>query len=437
MSRKLWLLLTSVVLIWMMTLPVNAQTPDPPLPKHTAPYWDVVYWNNTSLEGDPAAIDTDLDLNHDWGAGSPHANVSADRFSARWARYFDWDAGSYRCYAWSDDGVRVYIDGRLIIDEWYDHPVQLSSADISPTAGHHLIEVEYYENAGDAVLRFSCGHPPVTTDGWQTEYFSNRWLRGAPVLTREETNIDFDWGHASPAPEIPDDGFSARWTRMAHFEPGSYRFTATTDDGVRLWVNDHLLIDNWRDQAFTARSGTIYLQGDVPIKMEYYENGGVAAARLTWTREGENPGPSTDGIIVDDTDPGFVQGGPASGWATAAEGYGGHLTWARNKNWLIRYQWPGYNWGRWYPDFAPGRYEVLVYIPERYTTSAEARYWVKHSDGYTLKVVDQSANGGRWVSLGTYWFNGDGEDRVSLATPTHESDRSRLLAFDAVKWVAR
>jgi hypothetical protein len=229
-----------------------------------------------------------------------------------------------------------------------------------------------------------------------------------------------------------------RWTRTAYFEPGSYRFTTATDDGVRLWVDNHLLIDNWRDQALTSHSGTLHLEGDVPIKMEYYENGGVAAARLTWERaDGNSPDPSPDGIIVDDTDAGFVKGGPASTWSTANEGYDGHLTWARNKNWFVRYQWPGYNWGRWYPNLAPGRYEVFAYIPDRYTTSTEARYWIKHSGGYTLRIVDQSANGNRWISLGTYDFNGDGEDRLSLATPTHEADRSSLLAFDAVKWVRR
>jgi hypothetical protein len=523
-----------------------------------------VYWNNTSLAGDPAAIAQETTLDHDWGAGSPDAKVNADQFSARWTRYIDVTGGRYRFTAVSDDGIRVYVDDQPIIDQWYDHPRQRFTADVELEPGHHLVTVEYYENAGAAVAQvswetaptssgvwhgeyydnrwfrgtplqqdvdtidfnwgygspapgipsdgfsvrwtrvayFSAGryrftassddgirvyvdrqlvidggwydHPtrtfvgdvtlregnqqvmveyyenaglatakvtwgpaPASTDGWSGEYFNNTSLSGAPVLTREDREIDFDWGYGSPAWELPNDRFSARWTRTVHFEPGSYRFTATTDDGVRLWVNEHLLIDNWRDQALTTRSGTIYLEGDVALKMAYYENGGVAAARLTWAREGENPTPPPDGIIVDDTDPGFVTGGPASGWGTAAEGYGGHLTWARNKAWAVRNQWPGYNWGRWYPSLTPGRYEVMVYIPERYTTSAKARYWVKHSGGFTLRVVDQSANGGRWVSLGTYGFNGDGEDRVSLATPTHEAHRSRLLAFDAVKWVAR
>jgi len=561
MRRNLRFFLTTLTLALVVISPAHAQTPEPPQVEHTAPYWDVVYWNNTSLTGDPAAIAQETELDHDWGAGSPHSNVNPDQFSARWTRYIDVTDGRYRFTAVSDDGIRVYVDDELIIDQWYDHSRLRFTADADLASGHHLVTVEYYENRGDAVVQVSWETAPTTHGVWRGEYYDNRWFRGspfrhdvdaidfnwgygspapsipsdgfsvrwtrtayfnagtyrftassddgirvyvdgqqvvkggwydhptrtfvgeitlkegehqivveyyenaglatakvtwgpasspsdgwngeyfdnpslsgAPLLIRNDDRIDFDWDYGSPAWEIPDDRFSVRWRRTAYFEPGSYRFTATTDDGVRLWVNGHMLIDNWRDQPFTARCGTIYLEGNVELKMEYYENGGVAAARLTWEREGENP--QTDGIIVDDIDPGFVKGGPASGWRTAAEGYGGHLTWARNKAWLVRWQYP-YNWGRWYPSLAPGRYEVFVYIPERYTTSAEARYWVKHRDGLTLRVVDQSANGNRWVSLGTYWFNGDGEGRVSLATPTHEPDRSRLLAFDAVKWVPR
>lgn len=436
MRWNLRFFLTTLTLTMVVVSPAHAQTPEPPITKHTAPYWDAVYWNNTSLAGDPAAITQETSLDHEWGAGSPHSNVNADRFSARWTRYIDVTEGRYRFTATSDDGIRVYVDDKLIIDQWYDQSPQTFTADISLTADHHLIKVEYYENGGGAVAKVSWEPVSAPSDVWRGEYFDNPSLSGAPRLTLRDARIDFDWGYRSPAREIPNDRFSVRWTREVTFEPGSYRFTATTDDGVRLWVNEHLLIDNWRDQAFTARSGTIYLEGNVPLKMAYYENGGVAAARLTWEREGENP-PPPDGVIVDDTDHGFVKGGPAFSWGTAAEGHGGHLTWARNKAWAVRNQWPGYNWGRWYPALMPGRYEVFVYVPERYTTSAKARYWVKHRDGLTLRVVDQSANGNRWVSLGTYWFNGDGEDRVSLATPTHEPDRSRLLAFDAVKWVAR
>jgi hypothetical protein len=170
-------------------------------------------------------------------------------------------------------------------------------------------------------------------------------LSGSPVLTRQDAVIDFNWGYGSPDSRILSDGFSVRWDRIVHFEAGRYRFTATSDDGVRLWVNDHLLIDHWRDQALTAHSGSLYLDGDVPISMEYYENGGVAGAHLTWSLDdGELP-PPDDVILVDDTDLGFVTGRSSYSWRMANEGYSGHLTWTWNNDWRR----PNYNWARCIP----------------------------------------------------------------------------------------
>ena len=419
----------------IVATPTPIAEPGPPQLKHTAPFWEVSYWNNLSLSGEPVMMGTDVNLDHDWGTGSPHSTVSADRFSARWQRYIDVAAGTYRFTATSDDGIRVIVDGRSIIDQWTDHPAQTFTGDIDLATGHHLVTVEYYENTGYAVVRVSWAAAPDTPHDWRGEYFANRWLGGAPALVRDDAKVDFDWGYGSPAMWIPGDGFSVRWTRNVYFESGSYRFTTTTDDGVRLWVNHHLLIDRWYDQPLRSHTGTLYLAGDVPIKMEYYENGGLAAARLTWTRVGGDPPPPPPPgvVLVDDTDPGFVKNGSVTGWRTAAEGYGGHLTWTRNND-RAR---PNYNWARWYPDLSPGWYEVFVYIPERYTTTSGARYWVSHRDGYTMRRVDQSANGDRWVSLGTYRFRGTRDDHVSLADVTFERYVSRLIGFDAVKWEPR
>ncbi|HEY9845679.1 MAG TPA: PA14 domain-containing protein, partial [Candidatus Caenarcaniphilales bacterium] len=65
----------------------------------------------------------------------------------------------------------------------------------------------------------------------------------------------------------------------------TYTFYVTTDDGVRLWVNGKLLVDNWVDQGPTERSGTIALTAgqEYGIRMEYYEKVGGAMAKLTWS----------------------------------------------------------------------------------------------------------------------------------------------------------
>jgi hypothetical protein len=276
---------------------------------------------------------------------------------------------------------------------------------------------------------------PVSTPsrGWRGEYYANRWLNHPPVLIRDDTSLGFNWSDGSPANGLPADNFSVRWTRTFHFEPGSYRFITTTDDGVRLWVNGHLLIDQWHDQALTPHNGTIYLSGDVPIKMEYYEHGGLASAWLTWVRDGWPTPQPPDAIVVDDGDRGFVTGGSTTGWRSAAEGYGGRLTWTRNND----YARHNYNWARWVPELAPGRYEIYVHVPQNYSTTSNARYWVRHAGGYTLRIVDQRTHGGRWVSLGTYRFAGDGAEYASLSDVTYESRLTRLVAFDAVKWEPR
>jgi hypothetical protein len=136
---------------------------------------------------------------------------------------------------------------------------------------------------------------------------------------------------------------------------------------------------------------------------------------------------------VDDGDSEFVKHGLESAWHSAPEGQGGFLTWTKNND--RRRQ--NYNWARWFVDLVPGRYEVFVYIPERYTTTSAARYWVSHAGGYTLRIVNQSRNGSRWVSLGTYSFRGTRDDHVSLSDVTYEPYLSTLIAFDAVKWEPR
>jgi hypothetical protein len=423
-----------IVLVLALLTTNTALAQEPFTPQHSDPTWRASYWNNTTLSGSPALQRDETSLNHDWGSGSPDSRVSADGFSARWTRYIDTQEDDYRFTAVSDDGIRVYVDNELIINEWNDHAVKTVSVSKRLQAGHHWVVVEYYENGGQAVARLSWAPASGPTNDWRGEYFDNATLSGEPLLVRNDERVDFDWGSGSPAPGlIGKDHFSARWTQTLDLPAGHYHFAMTVDDGARLWVNGHLLIESWRDQPAHTYTGDIYLPGgSVPIKMEYYENGGLAVARLTWTRN-DAPPPASDAIVVDDIDPGFVTGGSSSGWHIAYEGYDGRLLWTRNNDAAQA----NYNWARWYPDLKAGRYEVFVFIPERYTTTDNARYWISHADGYSLQVVNQSANGGKWVSLGAYRFDGGDDEYVSLSDITFEARLSRLIAFDAVKWEPR
>jgi beta-glucosidase len=121
--------------------------------------------------------------------------------------------------------------------------------------------------------------------GLQGEYFNNRNLQSPSVLTRIDPNVDFDWSSGSPAPAVNADNFSVRWTgKLVPKKTGQYSLGTTTDDGVRLYLNNQPLINDWQDHAVKTNSVTVDLEADheYDIRMEYYENGGLAVAKLVW-----------------------------------------------------------------------------------------------------------------------------------------------------------
>jgi hypothetical protein len=121
--------------------------------------------------------------------------------------------------------------------------------------------------------------------GWQADYFANRELRSPVALSRRDTVIDFDWGSGSPDPALPLDSFSARWRGATNFDQGVYRFTVTVDDGARLWVDDNLVIDSWKPESKRDLAAEVGLaRGEHKLRLEYFENRGVAAVRLSWEK---------------------------------------------------------------------------------------------------------------------------------------------------------
>lgn len=262
--------------------------------------WQAQYWNNRDLSGNPVLVRQESSINYDWGAGSPAPGVNADNFSAQWTETTNVPEGTYRFTATMDDGMRVFVDDVVVIDQWFEGEARTVTADVFLGAGTHTVRVQYFEAGGLAVARLnialvSAPPPPPTTQAWRGEYFNNTNLAGTPSLIRDDANINFNWGLGSPAPSIQSDFFSVRWTRTLTLEPGTYRFTTVTDDGVRLTVNGSQIINRWQVQAATAFSADITIPGGATVvTMEYFENTQLAEARLTWTRlSGGNPPPPT------------------------------------------------------------------------------------------------------------------------------------------------
>jgi hypothetical protein len=126
---------------------------------------------------------------------------------------------------------------------------------------------------------------PLVITGWLGQYYANTSLTGDPVLARNDNTIEFNWGAHSPAPGlIPDQRFSARWTRAMYFSAGNYRFWAEADDGVRLWLDDNPIMDEWHTASGAKYSGDVYNlgEGQHTVKVEYYQDTGNAQVRVWW-----------------------------------------------------------------------------------------------------------------------------------------------------------
>lgn len=243
--------------------------------------WLAQFWNNRDLSGTPVATRTDQTINFDWGHGSPIPGVvNDDNFSAQWTRNVSFTPGTYRFSATMDDGMRFWLDGRLLIDSWINSQERTLTTDTQITGGVHSLRIDYFDAGGVAVAQFSWqpigssgGSGNIQFPNWRAEYWNNNRLEGQPQLVRDDLYLSQNWGLGSPAPGIiATDYFSARFTKTLNGNPGQYRITMRSDDGARLFINNILLIDGWNvPVGSTLAADYFYPGGPVEVRVDYYE----------------------------------------------------------------------------------------------------------------------------------------------------------------------
>jgi hypothetical protein len=274
----------------IVTSVIAAGTPAAP-PTPTAQSfegWRMEMFSNPYLSGDAALVAGAPEINFDWGLKSPSPDLPVDGFSLRLERRINFSAGFYQISAEADDGVRVWVDDDLVIDQWHGATNEVFTAGRT-LSGAHDVRVEYFEASGLAYLRvqFEAGVAPQ----WDVNYYGGTTPGVAALVRRQEPvrtrPLEHDWGAGSPVPgKVGDDFWSARWTGRFAFDGGTYIFRLRVDDGVRVWLDGQLLIDRWNDghKDFQSRFYGIG-QGYHTVTVEYYERSGLALMSLWWTRE--------------------------------------------------------------------------------------------------------------------------------------------------------
>ncbi len=128
--------------------------------------------------------------------------------------------------------------------------------------------------------------PIPPTGYWLGTYYNDTELTDPPVLTRNDTNLTFNWGLGSPAPGINTDQFSVRWIKQVNFTAGTYRFTTAHDDGVRVYVDDQPVTDYWYWGSRTDNDSTHITGGNHVVKVEFFDGNQEASINVSWTRTG-------------------------------------------------------------------------------------------------------------------------------------------------------
>ena len=263
-----------------------------------------IYSKYTNIYGPSSYILTRIDpqINFDWSSNMPDAALGNTLYSAKWKGKVRIDtADTYTFYATTDDGARLWVNGQVLIDAWQDGTATERQGSISLAPGLYDIELDYYQNVGATSCKLLWSSSAIaksvipavnlyyknddsSTEGLLAEYYGNQNLTNLKIR-KIDPNIDFDWLSFYPDNSIEGSTYSIRWTGqiLADYNE-TYTFYANSDDGLKLWVDNSLLIDTWYDHGVSESSSTVNLTaGWHDIKVEYYNGSGLATAKLSYS----------------------------------------------------------------------------------------------------------------------------------------------------------
>ena len=230
---------------------------------------------------------------------------TADSLSALVGNY----NGNPSSYTTILDGIRKRFRGAKILTAMGSPITQTSSVTLPSD----------YLRTGD----------PNSQQGLTAEYFGNLTLTGAPLLKRVDSNVDFEWNNVSPAPGVPSENYSVRWTgELVPPVDGDYRIGGNTDGGYRIYLDGKKFVDDFAPHGPRTITTLIHLQAGhtYPIRMEYYHTSWESTARLLWlppnlSRDAASAARKSDVVIAvvgitaqfegeesESSDPGFFGG---------------------------------------------------------------------------------------------------------------------------------
>jgi glucose/arabinose dehydrogenase len=346
----------------------------------------------------------------------PGAIVFLDGQTKQTPTSFDGVAGLRRVL--SADSRQVIEGQTYVFDGWSD-------------GGMRAHAVQTPETDATYVARWRLAPEVTTTKGLAQTIYNNRNRTGT-VVQRNIKTIDFDWGEDAPHELIGRDTYFIRFRGKVQPEfTQTYTFYTQADDGVRLFVNGQLLIDQWNDSGGEELSASIDLEGGrkYDLRFDYFENGGAAKAILMWSSDSTPkqviPRSKLFSNIVAQTlaptADAYVQGG-----STGGENFGDrNVLYVKDGNGKEQYQRDAYL-----------KFDIRdLDVTEMGSAKLRVYGHLSGSKDINQVLALYDAPGAKWGERTITYDNRPSVSRKAIATATVTNDENQWWEFDVTGWL--
>lgn len=305
-------------------------------------------------------------LNFNVGDSAPAPGANVDGFGIRWRGNFTVspDAGGNYRFSWeADDGIRIWVNNLQVVDEWNTRKKPKTTTDVFYLGGGtHLILVEYFEKTGKAkaiiTWQRECtrGRAIYGESFFLACFYDNKDLSGTfktKMLSFDaslDAPLDVNWGKCDFFGNCAQnssykDNFSVRFLGKFTFDEGRYRFSMDGDDGVRVYVDERLVLNHWGreggDWEIESSNQVPIGRGRHEIIVHYQDYNDDAFVKVWWKRLGNiigtAPPPGEDALPPGDTPSGGggdgggdTGGGGTTGGGTTGGGISGGIIVIKN-----------------------------------------------------------------------------------------------------------
>lgn len=302
----------------------GAQDPDEIKPGLVAEYFSIgaeIDDFPSLKDREPDLVRVDVQVNFESAEEAFAGTTFADQFAVRWTGLLRVPKdGKYTLTTESDDGSRLSIDGKQVVDNGGLHAMEEKSGEVELKAGDRVLVVDFFENGGGAGCKVSWEGPdlakqvipagalfhkksqaaatspaPPEADlraGLVGEYYDigeelddfPALGEKKPVVRRADKRVAFDSTDGAFPGTSLEEHFFVRWTGVLWVpKEGKYTLYTESDDGSRLFIGTTQVVLNGGLHPMEEQSGQIDLKaGRNEIKIEFFENGGGAGCKVSW-----------------------------------------------------------------------------------------------------------------------------------------------------------